>query len=70
MESLSKYDIGINYLLCPIDSFRKYAWVIPLKGKTELLLLNFFKLFFKKNQIKNGLIIPVNFIILSLKSFE
>ena len=29
MQSLSKYNKGIEYLLCAIDLFSKYAWVIP-----------------------------------------
>ena len=33
MQSLSKYNKGINYLLCAIDIFSKYAWVFPLKDK-------------------------------------
>ena len=32
MQSLSKYNKGIKYLLCAIDIFSKYAWVVPLKG--------------------------------------
>ena len=33
MQSLSKYNKGIKYLLCSIDLFSKYAWVVPLKDK-------------------------------------
>ena len=33
MQSLSKYNKGIKYLLCIIDFFSKYAWVIPIKNK-------------------------------------
>ena len=33
MHSLSKYNKGIKYLLCAIDSFSKYVWVIPIKDK-------------------------------------
>ena len=29
MQSLSKYNRGIKYLLCTIDLFSKYVWVIP-----------------------------------------
>ena len=28
MQSLSKYNKGIKYLLCAIDLFSKYAWVV------------------------------------------
>ena len=31
MELISKYNKGIWYLLCVIDLFSKYAWVVPLK---------------------------------------
>ena len=31
MQSLSKCNKGIKCLLCVIDLFSKYAWVIPLK---------------------------------------
>ena len=33
MPSLSKYNKGNKYLLCAIDLFSKYAWVVPLKDK-------------------------------------
>ena len=33
MQLLSKYNKGIKYLLCAIDLFSKYAWVVPLKDK-------------------------------------
>ena len=37
MQPLSKYDKGIKYLLCTIDLFSKYAWVIPMKDKKVLV---------------------------------
>ena len=37
MQSLSKYNKGIKYLLCAIDLFSKYAWVILLKDKKLLM---------------------------------
>ena len=33
VQSLSKYNKGFRFLLCVIDIFSKYAWVVPLKGK-------------------------------------
>ena len=33
MQLISKYNKGIRFLLCVIDIFCKYAWVIPLKEK-------------------------------------
>ena len=34
MQSLSKDNDGIEYLLVAIDVFSRYAWVEPLKNKT------------------------------------
>ena len=43
MQSLSKYDKGDKYLLCAIDLFSKYAWVIPIKDRKETSIVNAFK---------------------------
>ena len=43
MQSLSKYNKGIKYLLCAIDIFSKYAWVVPLKGKRGISIVNAFQ---------------------------
>ena len=43
MQSLSKYNRGIKYLLCVIDFFNKYAWVIPIKDKKGNSIVNAFK---------------------------
>ena len=45
MQLISKFDKGIGFLLCVIDIFGKYAWVIPLKDKKALQLLMSFKKF-------------------------
>ena len=39
MQSLSRKNKGIKYLLCAIDLYSKYAFVIPLKNKKGLVLL-------------------------------
>ena len=42
MQSLSKYNKGNKYLLCAIDLFSKYAWVIPIKDKKGTSIVNAF----------------------------
>ena len=42
MQLISKYNKGIRYLLCAIDLFRKYAWVVPLKDKKGVTIVNAF----------------------------
>ena len=71
MQSLSKYNKGIKYLLCVINIFIKYAWVIPLKEKKGISIVNAFQKIIQKeeNQIKYGLIKVVNFTIIFLKIF-
>ena len=43
MQSLSKYNNGNKYLLCTIDLFSKYAWVVPLKDKKGTSIVNAFQ---------------------------
>ena len=33
IQLISKFNKGIRFLLCIIDIFSKYAWVVPLKDK-------------------------------------
>ena len=40
MQSLRKYNKGIKYLLCAVDLFSNYAWVIPLKDKKGTSIVN------------------------------
>ena len=42
MQSLRKYNKGIKYLLCGINLFSKYAWVVPLKDKRGITIVNAF----------------------------
>ena len=50
MHLLSKYNKGIKYLLCAIDLFSKYAWVIPIKDKKETSILNALKKIISKKK--------------------
>ena len=43
MQLISKYNKGVRYLLCVIDLFRRYAWVIPLKNKKRESIVEGFK---------------------------
>ena len=43
MQSLSKYNKGVTYLLCGTNLFSKYAWLFPQKTKEELVSLMHFK---------------------------
>ena len=40
MQLLSRYNKGNKYLLCAIDFFDKYAWVVPLKDKKGSSIVN------------------------------
>ena len=43
MQSLSKYNKGIKYLLCAIDLFSKHAYVVPFKDKRGISIVNAFQ---------------------------
>ena len=43
MQSLNKYYKGNKYLLCAIDLLSKYAWVVPLKDKKGVSIVNAFQ---------------------------
>ena len=43
MQSLSKYNKGIKYLLCAVDLFSKYAWVVPLIDIRGISIVNAFQ---------------------------
>ena len=53
MQSLSKYNKGIKYLLCAIDLLSKYGWVIPIKDKKGTSIVNAFKKIISKRRKPN-----------------
>ena len=52
MQSLSKFNKGVKYLLCAIDFFSKYAWVIAVKDKKGTSIVNAFEKIVSKGQRK------------------
>ena len=66
MRLISKYNKDEKILLCVIDVFSKYAWVVPLKDKKGAIVVMHFGVFQviqKENQAKYGLIKEANFIM-------
>ena len=43
MQLLSKFNKGYRFLLCVIDIFSKYAWVIPIKDKKGISIVSGFQ---------------------------
>ena len=52
MQLLSRYNKGFKHLLCAIDLFSKYAWVVPMKDKKSTSAVNAFKKIILKWQRK------------------
>ena len=52
MQLLSKYNKGIRFLLCVIDIFSKYAWVVPLKDKKAISIVKAFQSILKQSNRK------------------
>ena len=48
MQLISKFNKGFRFLLCVIDVFSKYAWVVPLKDKKAVSIVNAFQKLLKK----------------------
>ena len=52
MQSLSRKNEGIKYLLCAIDLYSKCAFVIPLKDKKGISIVNAFNKIIKQSNRK------------------
>ena len=52
MQLLSKFNKGSRFLLCVIDIFSKYAWVIILKDKKGISIVNAYQIILKKSNRK------------------
>ena len=49
MQLLSRNNKGIRFLLCVIDVFSKYAWVVPLKDKKGISIVKAFQIILKQS---------------------
>ena len=72
MQLISKFNKGFRFLLCVIDIFSKYAWVVPLKDKkgesTVIAFEKNLKILIIENQTRYEQSKAVNFITVLLKS--
>lgn len=46
MQAFAEYNDGVKYLLCVIDLFSKYGWIVPLKDKSGKSVAAAFKRIF------------------------
>ena len=49
MQLISNFNKGFRFLLCVIDIFSKYAWVVPLKDKKGISIVNTFQKILKES---------------------
>ena len=49
MQLISKFNKGFRFLLCVIDIFSRYAWVVPLKDKKGVSIVNAFQKILKQS---------------------
>ena len=52
MQLISKFNKGFRFLLCVIDIYSKYVWVVPLKHKKGVSAVNAFHSILKKSNRK------------------
>ena len=54
MQLISRFNKGFRFLLCVINIFSKYAWVVPLKDKKVVSIVNVFqKILYKSGRKPN-----------------
>ena len=51
IQLISRYNKRIRYLLCAIDLFSKYAFVVPLKDKKGTTITNAFQSILDKSKM-------------------
>jgi hypothetical protein len=50
MQSFAEFNDGVRYLLCVIDIFSKYGWIVPLKNKTGAAVASAFEKIFREGR--------------------
>ena len=50
MQLIGKFNKGFRFLLCVIDVFSKYAWVVPLKDKKGVSIVDAFQKILDKSK--------------------
>ena len=53
MQLIRRLNKGFRFLLCVIDIFSKYAWIVPLKEKKGVNIVNAFQKILDKSGRKN-----------------
>ena len=53
MQLISIFNKRFKFLLCVIDIFSKYAWVVPLKDKKGISIVNAFQKILKESDRKH-----------------
>ena len=52
MQLINKFNKGFRFLLCVIDIYSKYTWVIPLKDKKRITITNAFQNILDESNLK------------------
>ena len=52
MQLISTFNKGFRFLLCAVDIFSKYAWVVPLKDKKSVSIVDAFQKILKESERK------------------
>ena len=54
MQLISQFNKGTRFSLCVIDIFSKYVWVVPLKDKKSITIVNAFQKVLNKADCKQN----------------
>ena len=52
MQLIRKFNKGIRFLLCVIDIYSKYTWIVPFKDKKGVTVINAFQNVLDKSDCK------------------